>query len=105
MSQQDGTQEPTLNAAQERVTPDELAKAVAAMEARRDAETRHQTNTIPLGEAVRQLGLDATPEELLSEVRHQRAQRETPSPSPSPSRPNRKQDSPLPLFIGAFGPI
>src|SRR5882724_2968521 len=98
MSLQDGTQEPTLNAAQERVTPEELAQAVAAVEARRDAEARQHTNSIPLGEAVRQLGLATTPEELLSEVRRQRAKR---SPSAaSPIRPNRKQDSPLPLFMG-----
>jgi hypothetical protein len=98
MSHQDGTQEPTLNAAQERVTPDELAQAVAAVEARRDAEARKHHSTIPLGEAVRQLGLETTPEELLSEVRRQRARHA--APTAPPGRPNRKQDSPLPLFMG-----
>jgi hypothetical protein len=100
MSQQDGTQEPTLNASQERVTPEELAKAVAAVEARNDAETRQHNSTIPLGEAVRQLGLNATPEELLAEVRRQRARHEPPA---APSiRPNGRKDSPLPLFLGAM---
>src|SRR2546430_1822304 len=100
MSHHDGTQEPTLNAAQERVTPDELAKAVAAVEARKDAEARQHATTIPLGDAVRQLGWDTTREELLWEVERQRSRRKT--PPPAPTRPSRKNDSPVPIFLGAL---
>ena len=55
-------------AAQVRVTPEELAAAISRIEARKDAGQRDQEGTIPIGEAVQQLGLEATPEEVLAEV-------------------------------------
>lgn len=55
-------------AAQARVTPEELAAAITRLEARKDAGQRHLEGTIPIGEAVQQLGLEATPEEVLAEV-------------------------------------
>lgn len=58
-----------------RVTTDELIAAVAEIEARRDASQRWQANTIALSDAVQQLGLNMTPEELLAEVEAVRSRR------------------------------
>ena len=55
-------------AAEVRVTPDELAAALSRIEARKDAGQRHVGGTIPIGEAVQQLGVETTPEEVLAEV-------------------------------------
>ena len=55
-------------AAQVRVTPEELATALSRIEARKDAGQRHVDGTIPIGEAMQQLGVDTTPEEVLAEV-------------------------------------
>ena len=52
-------------AAQVRVTPEELAAAVARLEARRAGVD----GKIAIGDAVSELSLDATPEEVLAEVR------------------------------------
>ncbi len=82
----------TLSAAQTRVTPEELAHAIASLEARRLDETRHQEGTIPIGEAVRELGLDATPEEVLAEVRAQREARNA-APPPSQATPPPAQSA------------
>lgn len=60
-------------AATVRVTPEELAAALSRIEARKDAGQRHTDGTIPIGEAVQQLGIDTTPEEILAEVRTARA--------------------------------
>ena len=61
-------------AAQVRVTPEELATAVSRIEARKDTDQRRADGTIPIGEAVQQLGLAVTPEEVLAEVQVARAQ-------------------------------
>ena len=55
-------------AAKVRVTPEELAAAISRIEARKDADQRQGDGTIPIGDAVQQLGLEATPEEVLAEV-------------------------------------
>ncbi len=60
-------------AAQVRVTPQELVQATAAIEARHSARAQHDAATIPIGEAVHQLNLEATPEEVLAEVQAQRS--------------------------------
>ncbi len=85
----------TTSAAQTRVTPEELAHAIATLEARKLDDQRHQDSTIPIGEAVRELNLDATPEEVLAEVR---AQREAQSavPPPAQSIPANSQTPPIP---------
>ena len=59
-------------AAQVRVTPEELAAAITRLEARRAGAD----GKIALGDAVRELSLDATPEEVLAEVQagHNQAQ-------------------------------
>lgn len=57
-------------AAQVRVTPQELAAAIARLEVRQG----ENEGTIPLGDAVQELGLSATPEEILREIEAGRAQ-------------------------------
>jgi len=74
------------SAAQVRVTPEELATAVSRIEARKDTDQRRADGTIPIGEAVQQLGLGVTPEEVLAEVQAARAQQAARKKSPSPHR-------------------
>lgn len=50
-----------------RVTPQELAQAVAAIEAKRDIGVTG--DTIAIGDAISQLGLSVTPQEVYSEIR------------------------------------
>ncbi len=71
MLKQEQVEEP---AARVRVTPEELAAAIARIEARQDTDQRRADGTIPIGEAVQQLGLEATPEEVLAEVQAGRRQ-------------------------------
>jgi hypothetical protein len=63
------------SAAQTRVTPQELAEAVAKMEARREAELQQCAETITIGEALHTLGISASEEEMLTEVETLRRQR------------------------------
>lgn len=56
----------------ERVSTQELAKAVAAIEARKAEEARQQTDTVLIGDAIRLLDLDMTPDELHSEIHARR---------------------------------
>lgn len=65
-------------AAQVRVTTKELADAMASLQARKEAAARRMEGSIPIGEAIQELQLDATPEELLAEVQ---ALRERPAES------------------------
>lgn len=73
-------------AAERRVTPEELAAALARLEVRKEVGQRHLEGTLPLGEAVQQLGLDATPEELWQEVQAGRTQPQTASRQSSSGR-------------------
>jgi len=77
-------------AAQVRVTPQELAAAIARLEARQG----ENEGTIPLGDAVQELGLNATPEELLREIEAGRARQQ--------ERPPRTRGARL-LRIGMSG--
>ncbi len=54
------------------VTAAELSQAMTAIEARREAEAARQVNKISVEEAVRDLSLDVTPEELLAQIQAQR---------------------------------
>lgn len=54
------------------VTSEELAAALTAIESRRQVQTEREIDTIALGEAIRQLGLDVTADELMAEVRAHR---------------------------------
>ncbi len=67
---------PPSPAAQVRVTPQELAAALARLEARQG----EREGTIPLGDAVQELGLNATPEELLREIEAGRARQRASHP-------------------------
>lgn len=64
-----------LTAAEVRVGAKELADAVAALQARKEEAARRVEGTIPIQEAIDELHLDATPEEILAEVRAQRGAR------------------------------
>ena len=56
-----------------RVTSDELNAALAAIEARKQAEASRLAGTIPLDQAVADLHLDSSPDEIWAEVQGQRA--------------------------------
>ncbi len=64
LKHEDNPQTRTQPAAQVRVTPEELAAAVTALQIRKEG----QPGTIAIGDAVEELGLDVTPEEVLAEV-------------------------------------
>ena len=68
----------TVPAAKVRVTPEELAAAIARLEARQESSRRHQDGTVAIGEVVDELGLQTTPEEVLAEVQAERARQNTP---------------------------
>ncbi len=64
--------EEATSSANARVTPEELAKALAAVEARRERSAQEAAGTIPIGEAIQQLGFDASPDEVWVEIQAQR---------------------------------
>ena len=61
-------------AAQIRVTSEEMTAAINALQAGKDEAARHLAGTVPIGEVVSELNLDATPEEVWAQVQRQRAQ-------------------------------
>ena len=68
-------EQPTaIPAAQVRVTSEELAQAINALEASKDEAARRLAGTVPIGEVVQELKLEATPEEVWAQVQRQRAQ-------------------------------
>lgn len=73
---------PPITVAQARVTPDELSSALAAIEARRQAEAAHLAGTIPIDQAVSDLHLDSTPDEIWAEVKTQREKASLPKTAP-----------------------
>ncbi len=64
LKHEDTSQTQSPAAAQVRVTPEELAAAVTALQIRKEG----QPGTIAIGDAVEELGADVTPEEVLAEV-------------------------------------
>jgi hypothetical protein len=70
-----------ISAAQMRITPQELAEAVAAVELHQDPAAQNG-DTIAIGDAVQQLELHVTPEELWKEVQRKRNQAQTTVKSP-----------------------
>jgi len=64
----------TSSAGQVRVTAEELAAAINALEADRERETRLLEGTVSIGQVAREMGLKATPEELWARIQVQRAQ-------------------------------
>lgn len=73
MLRQETDETAALPAAQVRVTPEELSQALAAIEARRQAEASRLAGTIPIDQAVSELHLDSTSDEIWAEVQAQRA--------------------------------
>ncbi len=61
-----------LPAASQRVTAEELSRAVSALDEARAAE--QISGTAPIGQVVEELSLDATPEEIWAQVQRQRAE-------------------------------
>ncbi len=72
-------------ASQERVTGAELTQAMARIEARRQAEAKRPAGTVPLGQAVEEMDLAVTPEELLAEVEALRRTARSPQSLPTAS--------------------
>lgn len=62
------TESEPVSAAKVRVTPEELAAALARLEARQEAGRHHVDGTVEIGEVVQELGLNVTAEEVLREV-------------------------------------
>ncbi len=85
LKHEDTSETPSRSAAQVRVTPEELAAALARLEARQGG----LEGTIPLGDAVQELGLNTTPEELLREIEAGRARVQENLPQTQPKRSNR----------------
>lgn len=79
-----------LPAAQVRVTAEEFARAVARHQARREEAAKHLEGTVSLGEAVQELNIDITPEELLAEVQASRAAQKQAAPI-VPGTPHRRR--------------
>jgi hypothetical protein len=65
----------TTAAGSQRVTSDELTEALSALEARREEETRRVQSTLSIDEAVRDLGLDVTPEEVWKQIEAHRTEK------------------------------
>ena len=68
----DETESESGPAAKVRVKSEEFAQALATIEARKMEEARRLEGTLVLGEAVTDLQLDLTPEEVLAEVEQNR---------------------------------
>lgn len=77
---------PVPNAADARVTPDELNAALKALEDR-------QTSTVAIGSVVNELRLNATPEQIWEQVQQQRAQKQVlkPAATVTPNAPARRR--------------
>ena len=72
LKSQDAENAPQSSASLPRVTPEELSQALAAIEARRQAEASRIAGTIPIDQAVSELHLDSTSEEIWAEVQARR---------------------------------
>jgi len=96
MLRQEHDQSASLPAAQVRVTPEELATALSRIEARKETGERHVDGTVSIGEAVQQLGVETTPEEVLAEVQ---AIRQEPLKTKK-QRPSSRQRLALLLGVG-----
>lgn len=73
-------------AAQVRVTAEEFARAVARHQARREEAAQKLEGTVSLGDAVQELNIDITPEELLAEVQAARAEQQAVGAAPQGRR-------------------
>ena len=73
LKNQDTVPEPQITSGAPRVTPEELTQALAAIEARKQAEASRLAGTIPIDQAISDLHLDSTSDEIWDEVQAQRA--------------------------------
>lgn len=99
----DPTPEPTESASQYRVSAQELSHVVGIIQARKEAEARQRANTVALGEAVEQLGLEMTPDELLAEIQADRARRSGGGGGARPKRQNPTQRRTFATFAVCAG--
>ncbi len=76
LQHQNEGQGPQVAAEQVRVRPEELAKAIAALEARKAGASSDPTGTVLIGNTVRQLALDVTPEAVWAEIQLNRSRDE-----------------------------
>lgn len=96
----DPTPESTESAAHYRVSAQELSHIVQILQARKEAEARQRANTVALGDAIEQLGLEMTPEELLAEIQADRTRRSGVS---RPKRQNAAQRRTFATFAVCAG--
>ncbi len=73
-------------AAEARVTAEEFARALAALEGRKQEAVRQQDGTVAIGQVVQELEVDASPEDIWAEVQRQRAAAEQ-AAQPPPATP------------------
>ena len=91
LKHEESPQTPPLPAAQVRVTPEELAAAVTALQIRKEG----QPGTIAIGDAVEELELDVTPNEVLAEVQARRQAK--------PNKARRLRGQRFVFALGIFG--
>ena len=88
-----------IDAAQIRVTPQELTEALRTVEESKAAEARVNEETLPLGEAIQALGLNYSPEEVLEAVKAHRARREQTTPILAVHTPRRRTGSGIVMAV------
>ncbi len=99
----DPTPETAESAAQYRVSAQELSHIVHILQARKEAEARHRAGTVALGDAVEQLGLDKTPEQLLEEIQADRTHRSGVSRPKRQTASQRSSLARIAIFAGLAG--
>src|SRR4051794_6360338 len=67
---------PDVSSGQERVTAQEFARSMAVLEAQLAEKARADSETLTIEEAIRQLGLQASPEQVWEIVQRQRQEHE-----------------------------
>ena len=77
-------------AANTRVTAEEFAAAIDAVERRKAAERERLASTVPIGQTIDELRIDATPDEILREVEAQRIAKRGQAP-PKAAPPDSKE--------------
>lgn len=82
LKNQEAVPEPRFSVSQARVTPEELTQALAAIEARKQAEASRLAGTIAIDQAISDLHLDSTPDEIWAEVQAQRVKASVPKIAP-----------------------
>ncbi len=88
-----------------RVTAEEFIAAINMLEARKNEEAQKLAGTVDVEETIRELGIDASPDELLAEVQAQRAKKlaelkarqEAMKPPPTPFQQSYPYVQPPPL--------